>query len=78
MGAVQWGAGAALTLWLKLLLLPSFHLALPTSCLLFSPTSHSPLWLHLPALVCSTLLTASVATISDVNDALPWLWLPLL
>lgn len=25
-----------------------------------------------------TLLTASVATISDVNDALPWLWLPLL
>ena len=46
---VQVGAGAELTLLLKLLLLPSFQLALPTSCLLFSPTSHSPLWLHLPA-----------------------------
>lgn len=55
----QWGVqvrgGAELTLLLKLLLLPSFQPALPSSCLLFSPCSHSPLWLHLPAPVCQHL-----------------------
>lgn len=67
-----WWAGAELILLLKLLpLLLSSNLDLPTSCLLFSPTcAHlsGPTYLPLSA---STLPIASVATISDVNDALP-------
>lgn len=65
----RWWAAAELIVLLQLPLLCP-NLALPTSCLLFSPVPCSPPRPRLP-LSASTLHTASAATISDVNDALP-------
>lgn len=70
-------AGAEVILLSKLLwLLVPPNLTLPSSCLLFSPTPCSPSWPTYLPLSASTLPTGFVATISDVNDTLPYLWLP--